>query len=121
MIQNITADNYNGGKLIISTPKPLVVDANGKVLSYIVDSNKDHNTDCYYYREHVRFKVTKTDMEVYYGDFCSGLGWQKEEILKVNPDPNKPLAVEFVNEVVRKWWEDKEFRDSFKHPDVNKV
>jgi hypothetical protein len=101
MIENISLDDYNGGVLTIKV-KPFVRDEDGKVLSYIVDAFKDHATNKSIYRESIRFKVTKNNMEVYYGGT-----WNKFDIYTVCH--NEDFTKNYVKEVIDNWWKDKEF------------
>lgn len=104
MLKEVSIHNYNGGILVINQPKPLMKDSNGTVLSYLVDARKDYNKDNKFYRESIRFKISKNNMEVYYGDF-----WEKKDILTVIGD--NEFTPSYVKEVVSNWWKDKEFAE----------
>ena len=102
MLKEISIHNYNGGILVVDRPKPLV-DDNDTVLSYFVDARKDYARDNKFYRESIRFKITNSDIEVYYGD-----SWKRFDLYSVT---RTELTQNKIKEIVTNWWEDKEFEE----------
>jgi len=85
---------------------PMFVDMDGKVSVYIVDAYKDYKDELGEIdTKHVRFKVTKNDVEVYYG----GDKWEKLNILTINR--NIELTEETVIKLIEDWWKEKEFQE----------
>lgn len=95
--------------LYIGTPKPLVKDDNGNVLEYIVDTFCDHHVGNDYYREYIRFKVSKSNIEVYSGYMAGGLAFEKHNILTVLD--NIVFDEQFVKDRVQDWYEQKRFEE----------
>ena len=83
---------------------PMFVDMDGKVSVYIADAYKDELGKIG--TKHVRIKVTKNDVEVYYG----GDKWEKLDILTINR--NIEFTEETVIKLIEDWWEEKELEDN---------
>ena len=99
----------------IYKPKPLVVDENGKVLEYIVDTFVDHHVEGNlppddYYREYIRFKVSKNTLEAYFGEMCGGLVFEKKDLLSVSKDIE--FDAKYAVSRVKDWYEEKAYTES---------
>lgn len=85
---------------------PMFVDMDGKVSVYMADAYNDYKNELGEIdTKHVRFKVTKNDVEVYYG----GDKWEKLNILTINR--NIELTEETVIKLIEDWWKEKEFQE----------